>query len=162
MKSVKRLVDIALCCALLVISKEVLAFLPNIELVTFLLICFSLHFDLMSSLLIATGFCFIQMVLYGIGPWTPMYFIVWNLLVLLTKGCRRWIYDVHYWALFSGAFGLVFGFLFSVPYFIIDWNFGMIYFLKGIPFDLIHGVGNYLIMMILFEKCNDSLKRILK
>lgn len=162
MKSVKKLVQIALGSALLVVSKELLAFLPNIELVSFLLILFSLNFDIVTSLMIAICFCFVQMVLYGIGIWTPMYFIIWSLLVVLTFIFKRWLNSVHRLALFSGVFGLIFGFLFAIPSFIIDWNLGFAFFIKGIPFDLIHCVGNYLIMMILFEKCNEALKKVLK
>lgn len=156
----KKIVLIAFCCALLVVSKEVLAFLPNIELVTFLLILYSLNFELSISLFISIGFCFIQMILYGIGPWTPMYFIVWSFLVILTVILKKWLKDEHRCAVFSGIFGLFFGFLFSIPYFLMDWNLGVAYFLKGIPFDLIHCVGNYLLMLLLYERCNDVIKKV--
>ena len=152
MKVANKLVLYAMCAALVVVSNELLAFLPNVELVTFLLMMYSLYFDLKGSIMIAVLFCFIQTLLYGVGIWTLMYFIVWPLLVFVTSCLKKQLNNYHRCALFSGMFGLCFGFLFSIPYFLISLKMGWIYFLKGIPFDLIHGIANYIIMIFLYEK----------
>lgn len=151
MKSVKQLVLISICSAILVISKECLAFLPNIELVTFLLLMYALHFKFSSALMIATVFCFLQIVLYGFGIWTPMYFIVWNGWVILCYRLKKYLTTNQRCAFLSAAFGLLFGFLFSIPYFFVSIHFGWTYFIRGIPFDCIHCLGNYILMSILYE-----------
>jgi len=151
MLSLKDSILAAILASILVISKEILAFLPNIELVSFLLIIYTLTLGLKISAFSALLFAFLQMLLYGIGLWTPMYFIVWPLLAGMTQLLRKYLTTEFRLALFSGAFGLVFGFLFSLPYFIVDSQAGIAYFLKGIPFDLIHGIGNYLVMLVLYQ-----------
>ncbi|MDQ0362254.1 hypothetical protein [Breznakia pachnodae] len=146
-----------MCAAILVVSKEFLAFLPNIELVSFLLIVYALNFRLEGVISIAVLFSGVQMVLYGVGMWTPMYFIVWSLLGITVYYFRNFLTNENRCAIFSGGFGLVFGFLFSIPYFIVSLRMGWIYFLKGIPFDLIHCIANYIIMLVLFNKVNQLL-----
>ena len=69
---------------LLVISKEILAFLPNIELVSFFIIIYALFLPWRMMLMIVFLFSTLQMLLYGIGMWTPMYYIVFSGLALLT------------------------------------------------------------------------------
>ncbi|MDF9824047.1 energy-coupling factor transport system substrate-specific component [Breznakia sp. PF5-3] len=154
MNSLKNIVIYTMCAAIVVVSKELLVFLPNIELVSFLLILYTLNFELKGSIFIVVVFNFVQMLLYGISIWTPMYFIVWILLVFLVYVLKNILTTYTKCAIFSGIFGLIFGFLFSIPYFVISFKMGWIYFLKGIPFDLIHGISNYLIMLILFDKSN--------
>lgn len=151
MNSVKQLCLISVCSAILVISKEVLAFLPNIELVTFLLLMYALHFKWTTSISIATIFCFLQIVLYGFGIWTPMYFIVWNGWVLVCLALKKFLITNQRCAFLSAGFGFIFGFLFSIPFFFVSMQAGWAYFVRGIPFDLVHGLGNYIIMSVLYD-----------
>ena len=162
MSKIKEMTLIALLSAILTISKEILAFLPNIELVSFLLILFGRHFKLAHSMLIATIFCFLQIILYGFGDWSIMYFIMWNGLVLISYHTKNIFKNEYQLALFSGAFGLVFGMFFSFFYLIFSFEAALAYWLKGLFFDLIHGVGNYLIMLVLYEKTDKYIGEIFK
>lgn len=152
MSKVSELVFVAFLSALLVISKEIIAFIPNIELVSFLLILFAKNFKLRVSLMIATVFCFIEIILYGIGDWTIMYFVMWNGLVLLVNALRYQIKTGEGWAFLSGIFGLTFGFFFSLPYLVFSVEAAVAYWMKGIFFDLVHAIGNYIVMMLLYDK----------
>lgn len=158
--TVKRIVVYTMCASIAVISKELLAFLPNVELVSFLFILYALNFEWKGSVLIAFLFSSLQMLLYGVGLWTPMYFIVWPALVIIVYKLKPWLTNGSRIALFSGLFGLSFGFLFALPYFVVSVRVGWIFFLKGIPFDLVHGLANYSIMRLLFEKSDAVLKRL--
>lgn len=151
MKKTKDLTLIALLASILVISKEILAFLPNIELVTLLLVIYTKLLDVKKVYLITLVFCLVQMIIYGIGLWTPMYFIVWPGLVWVNHHFTKQLSGEQTIAISNAIFGLCFGFLFSIPYFIIDFKFGWAGFLRGIPFDLIHGIGNYLMVLLLYE-----------
>ncbi len=162
MKPLLHFIIYALCAAILVVSKEMLAFLPNVELVSFFIILFALTFTLEGTIFITMVFCLLQMVLYGVGLWTPIYFIVWPMLAIITNRLRFFLKDYHRCAILSGLFGLVFGFLFSIPYFVISFEMGWIYFIKGIPFDLIHGIANYVIMALLFDKMIKVMVRLQK
>lgn len=160
MNKCKEIVLIALLSAILVISKELLAFLPNIELVTFLLIMYSKHFKLENSLMIANVFCLLQMVLYGIGEWTPIYFFVWNGLVFISYHFKRLKRDSY--ALLAACFGLTFGFFFALPYLFFSLESMLAYWIKGLFFDLIHGIGNYLMVMILYDATDSWMNRYMK
>lgn len=151
MNKVTQMCTYALLAALTIAAKELLAFLPNVELVSFLLIIYALYLKQSGAILVSVLFCFVQILLYGFGIWSIMYFIVWPLLVCVVVLFKKYLNTYQRCALFSGIFGLIFGFLFSIPYFIISIKTGWIYFLKGIPFDLIHAVANYLIMVVLFD-----------
>ena len=151
MNRIQRLCLVSVCSAILVMCKEILAFLPNIELVTFLLLIYSLRFDLSMSISIATIFCFLQIVLYGFGLWTPLYFIVWNGWVLVCFSLKKILVSNQRCAFLSAGFGLIFGFLFSIPYFFMSVQTGWAYFLRGLPFDLVHCLGNYILVSILYD-----------
>lgn len=161
-KKVFPLVLYTLCATLSVVAKEVLSFLPNIELVSFLFIIFALHFPIQGSIFIAIIFCFLQIMLYGIGVWTPIYFVVWSGLVIVVYCAKGILINEQRCAILSGVFGLSFGIFFSIPFFIISWQTGWISYLKGIPFDLIHMIGNYIIMLILYQKINAVVATLVK
>ena len=55
--------------------------------------------------------------------------------------------------MYYGLFGLLFGEFFAINYDIFGGiNDGIAYWISGIPFDIVHGVGNYFIMIILLFK----------
>jgi energy-coupling factor transport system substrate-specific component len=63
-------------------------------------------------------------------------------------------------SILSGAFGLLFGFMCSVPYIFIgsagaDLSAGIAtafaWWIAGIPWDLVHGAANFAIMLILYH-----------
>lgn len=159
MSKTKRTTLIALLAAILVISKEVFAFLPNFEFVSFLLIIYSKKLTLRTTLFISIIFCFIQVTLYGIGLWTPVYFVIWPSFVYLTYILKNKLNTETKVAIYNAIFGLTFGFFNSIPYFIIDLPFGWAGFLRGIPYDLIHCIGNYIIVLLLYEKTNHLLQK---
>jgi energy-coupling factor transport system substrate-specific component len=65
---------------------------------------------------------------------------VWTVLFLIVLLLRK-ARSPFLWAAVSGSFGLGFGALCSIPYFITG----------GIPFDIIHGIGNFAVALVLFH-----------
>lgn len=52
----------------------------------------------------------------------------------------------------SGIFGFLFGLLCAIPYIFISGIPGAFaWWVQGIPFDLIHGVANFAIMLVLYH-----------
>ena len=78
---VLRLVLSGLMGALLVVSKQAMSGLPNIEPVTLLVILFALELPRETPGAV-TVFILLQGVLYGFGLWWAMYLYVWYLLAL--------------------------------------------------------------------------------
>ena len=79
---VLRLVLSGLMGALLVVSKQAMSGLPNLEPVSLLIILFALELPRETPGAI-TVFILLQGVLYGFGLWWVMYLYVWYLLALL-------------------------------------------------------------------------------
>ena len=66
--SIQRMTRIALLSAILYVSKVVLEFLPNIELVSLLVILYSLVFG-WEAMLIVTVFNLFELIQWGFGTW---------------------------------------------------------------------------------------------
>ena len=58
----------------------------------------------------------------------------------------------YIWVTISGFFGLIFGALCAIPNLIISGIGAAIsYWIAGIPFDIIHAVGNFAVALLLFH-----------
>ncbi|AHI53495.1 cobalamin adenosyltransferase [Spiroplasma sabaudiense Ar-1343] len=153
-----RLTIIPVYAAMVVGAKEALALVPNIELVTFLLSFAALVFPVLMVLGIITVFTFIEVFIYsyGVANWMLLYLVAWPMLVLIVLLLRKaikwnWIIFVIINTLFGFAFGLIDATLNFFVWFNFDFPVTVAYYLRGITFDIIHGVGNCLISFILYK-----------
>jgi energy-coupling factor transport system substrate-specific component len=74
---------------------------------------------------------------------------------------RRWSHPIL-WAVVAGFFGLLFGTLCSIPYFLTGgWGAGIGYIIQGIPFDITHAIGNIASVLLLYFPLEKVLKRVL-
>ena len=56
------------------------------------------------------------------------------------------------WAIVAALHGLFFGLGCSIPYlFIGGWNMAFTYFITGIPFDIRHCIGNFVLTFVLYR-----------
>ncbi len=89
-----------------------------------------------------TVFLVLQGVLYGFGLWWAMYLYVWYLLAFLARLLRRMDHALG-WAVFSGLYGLCFGGLCAAVYLVAKTPaFALSWWLSGLSYDAMHGVGN--------------------
>lgn len=154
--------DIALVgvmVATLEVAKLALSYLPNVELVTFLIMLYTVSFG-RKTLYAIPVFVLIEGCLYGFGVWWIMYLYIWPLLALITYPFRKQT-SVIVFAVISGSFGLFFGALCSIPYFFIGGiHAGFAYWFSGIPFDLIHCVSNVILLLVLWVPLRSVLKHV--
>ncbi|WP_338972492.1 cob(I)yrinic acid a,c-diamide adenosyltransferase [Spiroplasma endosymbiont of Panorpa germanica] len=144
--------------AMVVGAKEALALVPNIELVSFLLSFAALVFPLTMVFGIITVFTFIEVFIYsyGVAQWMLLYLVAWPILVLITVLFRPLI-KRHWWifVIINGLFGLSFGLIDATLNYFVWFNFDfpvtIAYYLRGVTFDVIHGVGNFMIAIILYH-----------
>lgn len=164
--SAKDITTIAMMVAMIEACKIVLAAIPNVELTSFLIILFTLHFRKRILYVIPT-FILIEGAMYGFGLWWIMYLYGWPLLALVTWLFRN-MKSPFSWAILSGIFGLCFGALCSIPYFVIGTisegikgglATGFAWWVAGIPFDLTHGIANFVIMLVLYHPVNNVLAK---
>ncbi|MEG0269427.1 MAG: hypothetical protein RR821_04175 [Clostridia bacterium] len=148
--SVRELVTLALLSALLLGVQVALAVLPNIELVSLLIVLYTLYFR-WKALCIIYVFVLLEGLVYGFGLWWVNYLYVWTVLWALTMLFHRMKGTVG-WIVLLASYGLGFGFLCALPYlFMGGIGAAAAYFLSGIPFDLLHCAGNAAAAAVLFQ-----------
>lgn len=155
--SIKDITLIAMMVAIIEVCKVTMSFLPNIELTTFWLITFTKFFG-KKIIYVVPVFIIIEGAIYGMNIWWIMYLLVWPLLVLISylfKECK----SIWFWSIFSGMFGLFFGALCTIPYIIVTAfstglstgiKLGIAWWIAGIPWDVVHCVGNFVLMLVLY------------
>lgn len=154
---VLRLALAGLMGALLVVGKQAMSGLPNIEPVTLLVVLFTLELPRETPAAI-TVFLLLQGVLYGFGLWWAMYIYVWYLLALLTWLLRR-MDSALGWAVFSGVYGLCFGGLCAGVYLVAKTPaFALSWWLSGLPYDGMHGAGNFVLMLAAYRPLRRALR----
>ncbi len=139
----------AVMAGILLIGQVVMSGLPNIEPVSLLVIQYTLFSPRLARWAVGI-FVLLEGVLYGFGLWWVSYLYVWYILHALAFLTRRMAGAV-FCALLSGAFGLFFGLLTSPSYLLAGGAGGWLaYVVSGIPFDLLHCAGNFLLMLALY------------
>ena len=157
--TVKELVLIALLSALLIVAQVGLAFLPNIEVVSLLIILYTLFFK-KKTLYVIYIFALLQGLIYGFGIWWIMYLYVWTILWGITLPLKE-EKNPMIWAFISGFFGLFFGTLCSVPYFISGGvGMGLSWIASGLMMDIIHGIGNFFVALLLFKPLHNAFQKV--
>lgn len=158
---------IGIMVAVIEVCKAALSFLPNIELTTFWMILFTLFFGRKTALTVPV-FVLLEGCIYGFGSWWIMYLYVWPLLVFVTWLGRNQE-SVWFFSLLSGVFGLLFGFFCAIPYVVIGaWDGGIqnglyagfTWWVAGIPWDLVHGGANFLLMLVLYHPVRNVMMRL--
>ncbi|MBR6564932.1 MAG: hypothetical protein IKK71_05805 [Clostridia bacterium] len=143
------------------VSQVIMASLTNIELVSFLIVLTTKKFGL-KSLWSVYIFVILEALTYGFEIWVICYLYVWAILVFIILLVRK-LDSVMLYTLISSIYGFLFGTLCSVPYFItggigggISWIIGGI--VSG--FDIYHGVGNFVLMFLLYKPISKVFEKI--
>ena len=158
--SLKRIARIGMMTAIIYACKVALESIPNVELVSFLTIMYAITFGI-DAIFAVTVFNLLELVQRGPGTWWISYLYVWPLLAVITIVFKKKLgNEPLYWAILSGVFGLFFGSLFAVLYIPIDVKYAATYFISGLPYDVLHCISNFIIMLILFKPINKLLNRV--
>ena len=148
--SIYELVVMAIMTAIAVVGQVAIAVLPNIEIVTLLFIVYTLILG-PKVFIVIYAFVLLEGLLHGFGLWWINYLYVWSVLAGITMFFRKQT-SILFWSILSGIYGLTFGTLCSIPYFITGgWAAGFAYIVQGIPYDLIHCIGNVVVCLILYK-----------
>ena len=157
--SLVNIVLIGVAAALLFSVQVAISFLPNIELVTLLIILYTLHFK-SKALYIIYIFVILECIIYPFGLWCIVYFYIWAILYIAAYLCRRFTSPL-FWAVFGAFYGLIFGTLSSFPYFFVNGiGGGLTYIVAGIKFDLLHCFGNFILILTLFKPLNNIIMKL--
>ena len=126
-----------------------MAGLPNIEPVSLFVMLFAVVFGKKCLYPIYT-YVAMEFLFYGLNLWSINYLYIWLILALVSWLLRAVKHPLM-WAVISGAFGLMFGLL-CVPVYIVSggMEFAVSWWISGIPFDITHAIGNFVIALVLF------------
>ncbi len=132
---------------LMVISKKILEFAPNIHLLGMFTILLTLCYRT-KALIPLYIYVFLNGLIEGFNLWWMPYLYIWTLLwgaaMLIPRGLSPKLGAVIY-PLLCGLHGFAFGALYAPAQalmFGFGWEQTVAWIIAGLPFDLIHGVGN--------------------
>lgn len=135
--------------ALMFVSKIVMEFLPNIHLLGMFIMVFTLGFRY-KALVSIYIYVLLVGVYMGFSPWwlynLYTWAILWGVAMLLPRRMPRWLCLVVYPAVCS-LHGFAYGVLCApvqALLFDLTWEGTVAWIVSGIPFDILHGVGNLL------------------
>ncbi len=156
----KELAGMALLSAILLIGQVGLSFLPNIEIVSLLIYIYTQIYRKKVFFIIYV-FVFLEGCIYGVGLWWFGYLYIWSILALFVLLHGKQQTPVLMTSVILGAYGISFGFLYSIPYFAAGgWAAGFSYWVSGIPFDLLHCAGNVAVSLICYRPLRSLLGRL--
>lgn len=153
---------VGIMVAVIEVCKIAMMELPNIELTSFWLLIFSKHFG-NKVYFVVPVFILLEGAVFGFGDWWVMYLYSWPLLVLTARLFRKSDEPLT-WAMISGVFGLLFGFLCAISksLFLGSIPAAFAWWIAGIPWDLVHGAANFILMMLLYKPMEKAITQIKK
>jgi hypothetical protein len=148
--------------------KLALAFIPNVELVTFLIALYAYVFGWL-GVATAVVFVCIEPLIYGVGSWVVSYFIYWPLLALCFCILGRLRVKNR---IVLTAFAVLMTFLFGVMSSLVDVGLFMgyfdnffarfaIYYARGAVFYIVQIACNAVVFPLLFIPTANKLKKII-
>ena len=155
----RELARMGLLAALMFAAKMVMAPLPNIEPVSLLILVYVSVLGL-KALVPIYIYVLLEILTWGFGYWSICYLYVWAVLALAAYLLRKMESPLG-WALLSAAFGLLFGTLCAITYWVAEgWTFALSWWVSSIPFDILHCAGNFAMALLLFRPCKRVLARL--
>ncbi len=154
-----RLAVFGLMGALMFLSRQVTAALPNIHLTGVFIVVMTVVYGKLALYPLYT-FILLEGLLAGFGTWWLPYLYIWTVLwgavMLLPKRMKPQTAAVVY-ALVCAAHGFLFGILYAPAQALIfglTWEGMLAWIASGFPFDLIHGASNLVCGMMIVPLVN--------
>ena len=139
----------AILGALTFAAKYVMSFLPNIEPVSLMVMLFAVVFG-WKWVYPVYLYVVMEILFYGISLWNINYLYIWAVLAVAAI-CLRKMQSPLAWAMLSGVFGLMFGALCGIVDILIGgFGYAVSKWVSGIPFDIMHCAGNFVMALLLF------------
>lgn len=140
-------------------AKYAMSGLPNIEPVSLMVMVFGAVFG-KKAVWPVYVYVAMELLFYGLGTWNIMYLYIWIILAAAAYLLRGMESGLS-WALLSGVFGLLFGALcMPVDMVIGGWSYAAAKWVSGIPFDIAHCIGNFVIALVLFNPVRKLTERL--
>ena len=147
--TIREITVFAMLSAVMFASKVAMEGIPNVHLLGTFVVAFTLTYR-KKALLPIYGYVFVNGIWEGFSPfgWLPelyLWLILWGVVMLLPKKMPKVMAPIVY-MLVSCLHGLFFGVLYAPVYALFSgmgWDRVWLWVLAGLPFDLLHGIGNF-------------------
>ncbi len=140
------------------VSQIIMSQLPNIEIVSLLIVVVTCIFGI-KALCSVYIFVICEILTYGIGIWSVNYLYVWAVLCVAVLFTRKFA-SREFFSVLGGIFGLTFDIFCSIPYFLTAGVAGGIsYIVSGFWFNILHCVGNLVLIYLLYTPIRSLLER---
>ena len=157
--SIKELCVLSLLAAIMFASQVAFSAIPNIELVSLLVIICTLIYRY-KALYVIYVFVLLEGLMWGFGVWWIAYLYIWTVLWLVTMLFHK-VKSTIFWTVVAALYGLFFGLLTAfIQLFIGGPGAAIAYWVSGIPFDLLHCAGNAAVAIILFKPIHNLIRKI--
>ena len=158
--TIMEIVSMGMMTAILFAAQVLMGFLPNIEIVSLLIVLYAMVYGKKVFFIIYT-FVLLEGLFYGFGLWWINYTYVWTVLAIIALIFRKNTSSL-FWSIITGFYGLFYGALCAIIYLFIGGpSMAVSYWISGLPFDLTHCIGNFVVCIALFNplyriltKCN--------
>ena len=158
----KDIVLIGLLAGLLKSSQAVLSFLPNIEIVSLLILIFAIRLGAKRTVYITVLFSLLNIMIWGLSTATIGYFFVWSGYGVVCSIFRKILNTEIKVAIFLGIFGIIFGGLFALVYLPMGYSYALSYWINGLTFDIVHAVSNFIVGLWAFKPVLNGFDRAIK
>lgn len=149
-QSLRNMCLYALLGAVIFVAKMAMAGLPNIEPVSLAVILLAQVFG-WPALAAVYVYIACEWLVWGIGIWSCAYAYVWLVLFALTM-TFRFMHSALFLALIGAGYGFCFGALCALWLLALQgWSAAFVWWQNGVVFDLLHGAGNFVIILLLYK-----------
>lgn len=163
--STRKIALLGMLTALIYVSRVSLAFLPNVQPMTTILIVITLAMSVKDGLIVAILSLIVTNISMGFGVWTLAQIVSFTIVIFVMSAFRK-IYTkvpVIIMAMVCGLMGVLYGLIISLvqaPFF--GWISFFPYYISGIPYDMFHAIGNFCFYIILAPTIDKLIKNSLK
>lgn len=159
--SLREMVLYGLLGGLMTASQVAMSALPNIHIVGVLVLLCAQVFGL-RALYPVYVFVVLEILIFGLGLWNINYLYIWAILVLIGIALKKVKAGRWGWATAAGVYGMLFGALCAIPHFFMGgWSMAFAYWISGIPYDLLHGVSNFVLTLVLLPPLSRMVRHML-
>ena len=157
--SISKICQLAVMGCVIYVAKMALAGLPNIEPVSLMVILLAVVWG-WEGLWSVYIYVFLEFCTWGMHAWNVYYLYVWLVLFAAAFLMRR-NESRFMWACLGAAFGMLFGGLCALAQIFISGPAGALaWWISGIPFDLVHAAGNFILILLLFQPLKRAMESI--
>lgn len=149
---------IGILSATITAGKLALAVVPNVEIVTLFFILYSIVFGVKKTILVSVIFSTTEIMIYGLNTWLLVYYFIWPGLAIVASVIGKKVKSEYGFAILAGVFGLAYGFIFAISESLFyGIGYGITYWVSGLPFDIVHGFSNFILVLLLFKPLKEVL-----